>query len=64
MLIIGGPRKGKTQLLAGQVIDHPGAVIVTSTRTDLLDQTAPLRAASGPGVRVQPGRVWASGRRR
>ncbi len=46
--IIGGPRKGKTQLLAGQVIDAPGAVIVTSTRTDLLDQTAPLRAAKGP----------------
>ena len=48
VLIFGGPRKGKTQLLACQVIDHPGAVIVTSTRTDLLDQTGPLRAARGP----------------
>ena len=43
-----GPRMGKTQLLAGQIIDHPGAVIVTSTRTDLLDLTAPLRAQRGP----------------
>jgi type IV secretion system protein VirD4 len=48
VLIIGGPRKGKTQILAGQVIDAPGAVIATSTRTDLLDQTAPLRAEKGP----------------
>ncbi len=47
VLVIGGPRKGKTQILAGQVIEHPGAVIVTSTRTDLLDQTAALRAAKG-----------------
>src|SRR5260221_8904250 len=48
VLIIGGPRKGKTQLLGGEIIDAPGAVIVTSTRTDLLDQTGPLRAAKGP----------------
>ncbi len=46
--MFGGPRVGKTQWLAGRVIDAPGAVLVTSTRTDLLDQTAPLRAQRGP----------------
>ena len=35
-------------MLAGQIIDAPGAVLVTSTRTDLLDQTGPLRAQRGP----------------
>jgi type IV secretory pathway TraG/TraD family ATPase VirD4 len=48
VLVFGGPRRGKTQWLAGQVIDAPGAVIATSTRTDLLDQTGPLRARRGP----------------
>lgn len=44
----GGPRTGKTQWLAGRVLDAPGAVLVTSTRTDLLEQTGPLRAGKGP----------------
>jgi hypothetical protein len=48
VIVFGGPRKGKTQWWAGQVVDAPGAVIVTSTRTDLLDQVGPLRAGSGP----------------
>ena len=47
-LVFGGPRTGKTQWLAGRVIDAPGATLVTSTRTDLYDQTAPLRAEVGP----------------
>src|SRR5689334_1625751 len=46
--VFGGPRVGKTQWLAGRVIDAPGAVLVTSTRTDLLDLTAPLRSERGP----------------
>ncbi|MGD9525200.1 type IV secretory system conjugative DNA transfer family protein [Pseudonocardia sp.] len=46
--VFGGPRTGKTGWLAGKVIDAPGAVLVTSTRTDLHDITAPLRAAKGP----------------
>jgi type IV secretion system protein VirD4 len=46
--IIGGPRTGKSGWLAGRVIDAPGAVLVTSTRTDLHDLTAPLRAGRGP----------------
>jgi type IV secretion system protein VirD4 len=48
VLVFGGPRVGKTQWLAGRVVDAPGAVLVTSTRTDLLDQVGPLRAARGP----------------
>jgi hypothetical protein len=46
VLIFGGPRTGKTGWLAGRVIDAPGAAVVTSTRTDLLELCAPLR--SGP----------------
>ena len=48
VIVFGGPRVGKTQWLACTVIDAPGAVIVTSTRTDLLDQVGPLREQTGP----------------
>ncbi len=44
----GGPRKGKTGGLAGRIVDAPGAVIATSTRTDLIDLTRPLRERRGP----------------
>ncbi|HEX2298556.1 MAG TPA: type IV secretory system conjugative DNA transfer family protein [Pseudonocardiaceae bacterium] len=46
--LFGGPRTGKTGWLAGRVIDAPGAVLVTSTRTDLHSLTAALRARRGP----------------
>ena len=46
--LFGGPRTGKTGYLAGRVIDAPGAVLVTSTRTDLHELTAGLRARRGP----------------
>lgn len=48
VLVFGGPRVGKTGWLAGRVIDAPGAVLVTSTRTDLHDLTAGFRARRGP----------------
>ncbi|GAA3224586.1 hypothetical protein GCM10017691_12700 [Pseudonocardia petroleophila] len=48
VLVFGGPRVGKTQWLAGRVLDAPGAVLVTSTRTNLLDQTGPMREEIGP----------------
>ena len=48
VVVFGGPGAGKTQWLAGRVVDAPGAVVVTSTRTDLLDQVGPLRARVGP----------------
>ena len=50
-LRVGGPRTGKTGELAGRILDAPGAVIVTSTRTDVIDLTAPLRRKLG-SVRV------------
>jgi type IV secretory pathway TraG/TraD family ATPase VirD4 len=48
VLIFGGPRTGKTGWLAGRVIDAPGAAVVTSTRTDLLELCGPLRERRGP----------------
>jgi hypothetical protein len=45
---IGGPRTGKSGELAGRILDAPGAVIATSTRTDLIELTAPLREHHGP----------------
>lgn len=46
--LFGGPRTGKSGWLAGRVIDAPGAVLVTSTRTDLHALTSALRAERGP----------------
>lgn len=43
-----GPRAGKTGLLMGHLLDAPGAVIATSTKTDILDVTRTLRAKRGP----------------
>lgn len=45
---VGGPRTGKTGELAGRILDAPGAVIATSTRTDLVDVTGPCRSERGP----------------
>ncbi len=54
VVVVGGPRVGKTQWLAGRVLDAPGAALVTSTRTDLLEQTGPLRARMGPVLVFNP----------
>ncbi|SDH02831.1 type IV secretory system conjugative DNA transfer family protein [Pseudonocardia oroxyli] len=48
VMVFGGPRSGKSGWLAGRVLDAAGAVLVTSTRTDLYTLTAPIRAATGP----------------
>ena len=45
---IGGPRTGKSGELAGRILDAPGAVIATSTRTDLIGLTSTLREQRGP----------------
>ena len=42
-LRVGGPRVGKSGELAGRILDAPGAVIATSTRTDLVGLTAMVR---------------------
>jgi type IV secretion system protein VirD4 len=53
----GGPRTGKTGELAGRILDAPGAVIATSTRTDLVDLTGPRRKRSGPVFVFNPAGV-------
>ncbi|WP_370588574.1 type IV secretory system conjugative DNA transfer family protein [Pseudonocardia sp. C8] len=47
VIVVGGPRTGKTGWLAGRVLDAPGAALVTSTRTDLVELCGPLRAGRG-----------------
>jgi type IV secretory pathway TraG/TraD family ATPase VirD4 len=46
-LVLAAPRKGKSGWLADRIIDHPGAVVTTTTRTDLYQNTAALRARHG-----------------
>jgi type IV secretion system protein VirD4 len=53
----GGPRTGKSGELAGRIIDAPGAVIATSTRTDLVTLTSQLRAGKGPVFVFNPSGV-------
>jgi type IV secretion system protein VirD4 len=48
VLVFGGPRTGKTGWMGARIIDAPGAVLVTSTRTDLYDITAEHRRGRGP----------------
>lgn len=47
-LRVGGPRTGKTGELACRIVDAPGAVVATSTRTDLVTLTGTSRARRGP----------------
>jgi len=56
-LCFGGPRTGKSGELAGRIIDAPGAVIATSTRTDLVTLTGQLRAGRGPVLVFNPSGV-------
>jgi type IV secretion system protein VirD4 len=44
---IGGPRSGKSGSLACHALDAPGVLLVTTSRTDLLDATAAKRARNG-----------------
>src|SRR6266496_1421552 len=44
----GGPRVGKSGEMACRILDAPGAVIATSTRTDLVKLTKYLRGERGP----------------
>ena len=47
MLVLAAPRTGKSGWLADRIIDHPGAVVTTTTRTDLYENTALLRGQVG-----------------
>lgn len=53
--IFGGPRTGKTGLLAAMIVDAPGAAVVTSTRLDLMELTRILRGQRGPVYVFNPG---------
>lgn len=46
-VVVAAPRTGKSGWLADRIIDHPGAVVATSTRTDLFANTAALRGQHG-----------------
>lgn len=45
---LGGPRTGKSGEMACRILDAPGAVIATSTRTDLIELTRERRSRKGP----------------
>lgn len=48
VLRVAGARSGKTTAMACRIVDHPGPVVVTSTRVDLVTWTGPMRAKRGP----------------
>lgn len=52
VIVLGGPRTGKTGWMGGAIIDAPGAVVTTSTRLDLHKATRPLRETDGRPVFV------------
>jgi type IV secretion system protein VirD4 len=48
VLILAGPRKGKSAcVVAPAIAAHPGPVVSTSTKLELLDQTLAIRAQRG-----------------
>ena len=56
-LRVGGPRMGKSAELGSRILDAPGAVIATSTRTDLYKTCAPVLRAERAAQRLTPGGV-------
>src|SRR5690349_18201546 len=48
VVAVAPPRSGKTAWIGGAVIDAPGAVVATSTKTDLYEYTSLLRGQRGP----------------
>lgn len=55
LLLIGPPRSGKgTNIVINSVLDAPGAVVTTSTRTDTLALTLKSRERTGPVAVFDP----------
>jgi type IV secretory pathway TraG/TraD family ATPase VirD4 len=52
--ILGPQGSGKSQLLIHPVIDSPGAQVVSSTKTELAEETAVLRSQIGPVLIFNP----------
>ena len=51
--LIAPPQTAKTALMGHHVIDHPGAVLTTSTKPDVYGHTATLRARRARSGRVE-----------
>jgi type IV secretion system protein VirD4 len=48
ILVLAGPRQGKTScVIIPAVASHPGPVISTSTKTEVYEETSPIRAELG-----------------
>ena len=62
VLYIAPPRAGKTGALAEIIARHPGPAVVTSTRGDLYELTAAVRACRGPVYVFNPQRLAAAPR--
>jgi type IV secretory pathway TraG/TraD family ATPase VirD4 len=57
ILVLAPQRTGKSGLLADRILTHPGAVLATSTRSDLFTLTAGQRARLGPVAVFNPAGV-------
>jgi hypothetical protein len=57
VLVLAPQRTGKSGLIADRILDHPGAVLATSTRADLYGTTAAWRARLGQVHVFNPQRV-------
>ena len=65
-MTIAGPRTGKTtSMVVPEILEAPGAVLATSNKRDVVDQTRDVRAARGPvwvfdpqGITLEPASWW------
>lgn len=48
LLLVSGPRTGKSALISALLMHYPGAAVVTSSRQDLFQVTSGIRAQLGP----------------
>ena len=48
VLVMAAQRTGKSGIVADRILDHPGPVLATTTRTDLAQLTIGSRAQRGP----------------
>ena len=53
-LIVAAKRTGKSGIVADRIITHRGPVLSSTSRTDIYDMTAGLRARLGPVYRFNP----------
>ncbi|MFD8497967.1 type IV secretory system conjugative DNA transfer family protein [Amycolatopsis sp. NPDC059657] len=56
-LVIGPPGAGKTAKLIHWVLDAPGAVLTATTKLDVYEHTAKIRAERGPVLLFNPQRL-------